>query len=361
MASRSTRGSGERCGCASKIGTVGRSSLAMPEYADNAAGPAPAGSLEAQYAALIRGAGICLLPSRIVVRVIGDDRASFIHGMCSADIRAAQTGSVLAALFLTEHAHLIADFFAWICEDSIRIDIDAQAWERARAHLEKLLVADDVEFEDEPDIAVLHIEGPRALEAMLAATHASDPGAARWVRKDGMFIGNVDRFGKPGFTLLVDRNQVDSLAVAVESLGADFRRVGFDALDTVRIENGLARVGVDTNERTLALEARLERAISFSKGCYVGQETIERATARGGLKKKLFGLRFQPGRLPRIGAMVKLDGKEVGRLGSATDSPRLGPIGLAILHHDAWKPGTAVMVIDESGETPARVTDIPFH
>jgi len=337
----------------------------MVEYAENeakAAAPAPAGAAAgAEYTALIRGAGVCLLPSRVVVRTVGDDRVSFIHGMCSNDIRGARTGSVLPALFLTEHAHLIADFFAWICEDSILIDIDAQAWERARVHLEKLLVADDVEFEREPDIAVLHIEGPRALEAMLAATNASDPGAARWVRKDGMFIGNVDRFGKPGFTLLADRNQLDSLAAAVESLGADFRRVAFDALDAVRIENGLARVGVDTNERTLALEARLERAISFNKGCYVGQETIERATARGGLKKKLFGLRFQVGRLPRIGAMVKLDGKEVGRLGSTADSPRFGPIGLAILHHDAWKPDTSVMVIDESGETPARVSDIPFH
>ena len=112
------------------------------------------------------------------------------------------------------------------------------------------------------------------------------------------------------------------------------------------------------SKKLYALEAQLERSISFSKGCYLGQETIERATARGGLKKKLLGLRFE--KPVTSGAALFLDGKEVGRVSSAVPSPRLGAIGLAILHHSAWKPGIAVIARDSGAELKAVVSEIPF-
>jgi hypothetical protein len=133
-------------------------------------------------------------------------------------------------------------------------------------------------------------------------------------------------------------------------------------LEALRIENGIARIGVDTSDKTIALEARLDRAISLNKGCYLGQETIERATARGGLKKRMFGIKFN-GPAPSTGAVLNLAGKEVGRVSSAIGSPRLGAIGLAILHHSAWQPGTELKVggsgtADETGT--AFVADLPF-
>ena len=128
-------------------------------------------------------------------------------------------------------------------------------------------------------------------------------------------------------------------------------------LETIRIENGVARVGVDTTDKTIALEARLNRAISFNKGCYLGQETIERATARGGLKKRMFGLKFSTAEVPGAGAILTLDGKEVGRVSSAVRSPRFGAIGLAILHHSAWTPG-AELKVGEGGV--AIVSELPF-
>ena len=85
-----------------------------------------------------------MLDGRVLVRVIGDDRVSFFHGMCSADVKGAKPGSVLAALILTEHAHVIADLFIWVTDDALLLDIDADAWTRTRANLERLLVADDV-------------------------------------------------------------------------------------------------------------------------------------------------------------------------------------------------------------------------
>jgi folate-binding Fe-S cluster repair protein YgfZ len=87
------------------------------------------------YDAVIRSAGVLILDARILVRVTGDDRGSFFHGMCSADVKGARPGTILPALFLTEHAHVIADAFIWVTGDALILDIDAEAWERTHAHL----------------------------------------------------------------------------------------------------------------------------------------------------------------------------------------------------------------------------------
>jgi tRNA-modifying protein YgfZ len=325
------------------------------------AGPraaAPRASFNAAYVAATSTIGVRLMRERKVVRVVGDDRVSFFHGMCSADIKGATVGSILPALFLTEHAHVIADLFIWVTDDALLLEIDAEAWRRAREHLERLLVADDVEFED-TSLTVIDVAGPRANDAaaLIAGADVATLAAWRYLRVDESIVGNLPRLGAGAFTLLAPAAHADSI---VERLLSDIPGAALidDAVaETIRIENGIARVGVDTAEKTLALEARLDRAISFNKGCYLGQETIERATARGALKKKLCALKFPSGKIPAQGAALKLDGKEVGRVTSMTISPRAGAIGLAILHHSAWNPGTALSLDDEAGA--AVVCEMP--
>jgi folate-binding protein YgfZ len=298
-------------------------------------------------------AGVITLERRILVRVTGDDRASFLHGMCTADVKGARPGSILPALFLTEHAHVIADAFIWVTGDALILDSDAAAWTRTRAHLEKLLVADDVEFDDAGELALIDVEGPAALDAAVESPRAP----WSFIEAGGAIVGNLPRYGGPAVSMIVPRNSIDSTVAAILSKVPGARRVDSSMLETIRIENGVALVGVDTADKTIALEARLNRAISFNKGCYLGQETIERATARGGLKKRMFGLKFNSGDLPSAGAVLSLDGKEVGRVSSAVRSPRFGAIGLAILHHSAWTPGTGLKV-GEGGS--AIVAELPF-
>ena len=249
-------------------------------------------------------AGVITLDARILVRVTGDDRASFFHGMCTADVKGARAGAILPALFLTEHAHVIADAFIWVTADALLLDLDADAWTRTRPHLEKLLVADDVEIEDAADLAVIDVEGPAALDA------AGAPSLAPWtfIEAGGSLIGNLPRYGGPAATVLAPRESLDSTIAAILAKTPQASRIDSSMLETIRIENGVARVGVDTNDKTIALEARLNRAISFNKGCYLGQETIERATARGGLKKRMFGLKFSTADVPSAGAVLTLDG-----------------------------------------------------
>ncbi len=315
-------------------------------------------SLERDYQALVEGAGFRILDDRAVIRMTGDDRVSFLHGMCSADVRGAEAGSVVPGLFLTEHAHVIGEFLLWVVEDALVLEMERTGWPRAHEHLERFLVADDVEFE-ETSLGVLDVEGPGAAEAMGRAGIDEASVLKPWTcaKIPAGFVGSVPRLGAPACSLIAERARLDETAAALARKSA--LAVSTDALEALRVANGIARAGVDTTEKTLALEARLERAISFSKGCYVGQETIERATARGALKKRMFGLRLAGA--VTLGTALTLDGREVGRVTSSAVVPGMGALGLAILHHSAWTPGTTLAARSDTGETlTATVSELPF-
>ncbi len=327
-----------------------RESAAAKPRADNAG-----------YDAAVRAAAVAVLDDRIVVRVVGDDRVEFLHGMCSADVKGAAPGTVLPALFLTERAHVIAEFFGWVLNDAILIETGRSQWTRAREHLERLLVADDVEFDEAGAFAVVGVEGAEAPTAIRAVFGEATAALAEWHHaeaSDGVIIGRFPRFGAPAFSVLAPRAIASDVAARLSAAVPGGRQIDGSVTDIIRVEHGVAAVGVDTTDKTLALEARMDRAIAPNKGCYVGQETIERATAHGALKKRLQGLRFRSGTAPKAGTALMLDGKEVGRVTSAVVSPRLGAIGLAILHHSAWQPGCNVELAPGGGR--AEVSDLPF-
>jgi len=324
----------------------------------------PSFDFEADYRSLTTGVGYRLMDERLVVRMVGDDRVSFLNGMCSNDIKQLVPGMIVQALLLTEHAHVLADLYVWAKKEALLLETDRTLWPNARAQIEKCLVADDVEIEELPTMAVIDIEGPQAGRAVSAIGAESAAALEPWHHRESgrVDIANLPRFGRPAFTVIAEAADTAEFAAGLNRAGAtlEIREVSAEALDVIRIENGVPRVGVDTTEKTIALEARLQSAISFNKGCYVGQETIERATARGALKKRLFGLRLQGARVPEANASVLLEGKEVGRVTSACLSPRLGVLGLGILHHSAWNVGAQVTINDSQGEIKAEVSELPF-
>jgi folate-binding protein YgfZ len=314
--------------------------------------------LDKQYDALTRSAAIARLDERLVVRVTGDDRVTFMHGMCSQDIQNLRPGSAAPALLLTEHAHVVADFFIYAAEDaSLLIEIERSLWPPARAHLEKFLVADDVEFEELEGLTILEVEGPAAARVLAAIDAKAVEALKEWRHSfvGSTRIASIPRFGVTAYTLIVDAPDAPALVAALLHSPPAPELIEPSALDLLRIEGRLARVGVDTTDKTLALEARLERAISFNKGCYIGQETVERATARGGVKKRLCSLIINGDEIPPRNSPVFLDGKEIGRLTSVLRSPRFGVVGLSILHHSAWEPGTPVLIGDIDRGFPAVV------
>jgi folate-binding protein YgfZ len=317
-----------------------------------------------EYEAATDGVGIRVVEDQILIRISGDDRVSFLHGMCTADIKSMKVGELAAALFVTEHAHVIADAFVYAIEgDALLLELDRGLWPSVRDHLEKLLVADDVEMEELDALGVLDLEGPRSGDLAAVLAHESEqlPPWRHYLRADALRVANLPRFGGPARTIIASRDAIGALVAELKKRDPSVRDLGAETMETIRVEHGLARVGLDTGVKTLALEARMERAISFSKGCYVGQETIERATARGALKRRLCGLRIDGARIPPHGAPITLDGKEVGRLGSVVRSPAIGIIGLAILHHSAWTEGARVHVSDTENGLTATVVELPFR
>src|SRR5579875_2411510 len=317
--------------------------------------------LSAELTALANRAAICPRDDRLMVRMAGDDRISFLHGMCSNDIKGLKPGMLTYALILTDHAHVIGDLYVWADNGVLHLDVDRALWPRIRQHLEKFLVADDVEMEEQEELAILDVAGPDAATAVAAVMPAAAQLAPwRVVLERERMGANLPRIGLTAFTVVLPSSQAGSFLREMMAANPGLREVSVAALDVARVEQGYARVGVDATEKTIALEARLERGISYSKGCYVGQETVERATARGGVKKRLYGLRIS-GRRPQTGASAWLDGREVGQVSSIAASPRLGIVGLAIMHHSAWQPGTRVVVKDGEGEVAAVVSELPFE
>jgi folate-binding protein YgfZ len=309
------------------------------------------------------GAGIRLLDDRLIVRVSGDDRVSFMHGMCTADVKSLAPGRLVRALFLTEHAHIIADFFIYaLQEQALWLEIGRRRWGVIREHLERFLVADDVELEELGSLAVLDIEGPASIETVAGAFGDAAYKLEQWQHLEcgGFRIANLPRYGGPACMVIAERTALAAVAEKMKQSCAEICELNAEALEILRIEHGLPLIGTDTNERTLAPEARLEPAIAFNKGCYVGQETIERATAHGALKRRLYGLRIIGDEMPSPGALIKLEGKEVGRLTSVAQSPTAGIIGLAILHHSAWAAGTSVSITGDKGTVTGLVCELPF-
>ncbi|HKV55793.1 MAG TPA: hypothetical protein VJN94_14255 [Candidatus Binataceae bacterium] len=323
---------------------------------------APESEIALDYRAIKSGAGMRVLDDRLIVRVTGEDRVSFMHGMCTADIKGLKPGAVAPALFVTERAHVIADCFVYALEnEALWLEVERPRWAAVREHLEKLLVADDVEMEELEAMTVLDIEGPDAPAAVRAVFGGEAGELTPWSSSDREHIrvANLPRYLGPAFTLIGERDPIAAVVAKIRQKCPETRALSAESLEIVRIENGLARVGVDTTERTLALEARLERAISFNKGCYVGQETIERATARGALKHALRGLRMDGASMPAIGSVIRLADKEVGKLSSAAPLPDGGIVALAMLHHSAWPAGTSVIVGDGAVAIPAIVSESP--
>ncbi|MGH7947726.1 MAG: YgfZ/GcvT domain-containing protein, partial [Candidatus Binataceae bacterium] len=211
-------------------------------------------------------------------------------------------------------------------------------------------------------LALIEIIGPKGRDAAVASVggYAPELDELRFAQHGNVMVGRVARAGADSYTILAPRDEAEGAIARLCKIDGEIREVPQAAVEVIRVENGIARVGVDTHERTLALEARLDRAISSTKGCYVGQETIERVNSRGGLKRRLHGLRVVGSRAPRENSIIALDGKEVGRVGSSAISPRLGALALSILHHSAWQPGTRVVIRDQEGDSNATVSDLPF-
>jgi folate-binding protein YgfZ len=318
------------------------------------------------YTALRTGAGIIDRSDLGRILLTGADRRSYLQGLLTNDIDALTAGTGCYAALLTAQGRMIADMRVLELGDAVLLDVAPHVTETVRAHLERFVFSEDVQVRDVTrDRAEVGVYGPGASSLVSRVTNAGLDHLPSFGSTQATFDGSPlvvvhsDEAGVDGYDVILDRAAADALTTALIAGGAVL--VNRQEAEAVRIEAGRPRFGQDMNEDTIPLEAGIEeRAISRTKGCYVGQEVIIRVLDRGHgrVARRLVGLSLSPeAAVPAPGTVIGSGEREIGRVTSAVRSPALGrPIALGYVHRDFVFPGTRVAV----GSTPAVVVATPF-
>jgi folate-binding protein YgfZ len=331
---------------------------------------ASAVELDAQYRQLREECGLLDRSERGKLMISGGEAAEYLQGQLTNDVEALAPGEGQYAALLDRKGHMQADMrvlrlsgapFPPIegkrrtgsLEQGFWLDTEPQALDATRRHLETYKIGREVAIADlTAERAILSLIGPRSVE--IAGTAALPEHASEAAEIGGVECIAVGTAG--GIDLIARAADAANLRDALTGAGAGAVEVGPEAAEVMRIEAGTPRFGTEMSSETMPAEAGIvERAVSFTKGCYIGQEPVARLHYRGRPNRRLRGLELSAPAAP--GASLRLGEKEVGRIGSACVSPARGPIALAIVRREA-EPG-AELAVGEDGVT-ARVIDLPF-
>ena len=315
--------------------------------------------LLADYEAIRGGCALLDRSTRGKVEVAGTEAAVFLHNLCTNDIKKLPALSGCEAFWCNITAKVVAHGFVWRRPDegkrqTFSLDLPPALADKMMAHLDKHLISEDATLTDRTtERAQLHLVGPDA-DRVLASLGllADEMPPLTWREVDGVEVRRVDALGVPGYDLL----SADGSALRDRLIAAGVRPVGDEAAEVVRVETGTPAYGIDLDETTFAPEVnRTAKAISYNKGCYLGQEPIVMARDRGVVQRLLVSLTFAGP--VAVGGVLHRDGKEVGRVTSSVLSPTRGTIGLGYVRRGSQTPGTVL----EAGEgrVSATVAGVP--
>jgi glycine cleavage system T protein len=332
--------------------------------------PARFGDFATEYGVVRSAAGFIDFSHRGLLQFTGPDRLSYLQGMLSNDLRSLRPGQGQYATILNQQGKVLGDLRVLCSENSFYLDLWEVLKDKVVEHLNRYLVADEVEIADRSEgYGILSIQGPDS-DALLRTLleQAALPGEPMdhvIAAVDGAKICVVrdSHTGEVGFDLIVPKSNLENVAQRLTEIGKQFSTtwVGEEAQNVLRVEAGIPRYGVDFTADNLLLEVGLDHAVSFKKGCYLGQEVIERIRSRGHVNKKLAGLLLDGPKPGRAGDPIIAVEKDVGVVTSAVFSPSLGhPIALGYIHRDFWTPGTELRIQHDTESLSATVTDLPF-
>lgn len=351
----------------------------------------------AEHAALLAAAGVLDLSFRSRICLTGADRSRYLHGQVTNDVKKLRTGEGTYAALVTAKGKMQSDLNIYSLADELLLDFEPGLTQTVTARLEKYIVADDVQLVDAaPHYGLLSVQGPKAAAVVKALglftelpvkpfdslkisdatlgeiylmNHARfQPGSRRREEADSRkpepdrLLTSAATTSLDGFDLFVPTASLgavaDKLIAAAKSVGG--LAVGWTAFEIARIEAGIPRFGADMDETNIPLECGIEaRAISYNKGCYIGQEVINRIHSIGHVNRELCGLRLADDlkTLPARGDKLFKDGKEVGYVTSAVFSPTVkGNIALGYLRREVNGVGTEL----NAGETRVKISALPI-
>jgi len=322
-------------------------------------------SLEVQHRAAMTAAGVIDRSMLGKATVTGRDRAAFLQGMLSNDVKALGPGQGCPAAFLDAHGKVVSLLVVYALEDRILLELPAGSTEKFLQTIDKYLISEKAYFEVADDAyAIVAVQGPGA-EKMLADLSGAPLDPTPYAHKEATIAGVPVRIARrslavtPGFHCWTAAGHGEALDKVLREAGAV--PVGAQALETLRVEAGIPEYGVDVDETVILPETRLDELVSFTKGCYIGQETVARVKYRGHINRGLAGMVLEGDRLPAHGDAITAEDKEIGRVTSAVRSIALGrPIALGYVRREHFEPGSAVTVVTGDGPVQARVAELPF-
>jgi folate-binding protein YgfZ len=328
----------------------------------------------AELAALKNSAGVLDLSFRSRLCLLGNDRKNFLNGQVTNNVKNLKSGQGCYAAVITAKGKMQSDLNIYNLENEILLDFEPGLSETVKQRLEKYIIADDVQVVDvTPHYGLLSVQGPKSGEVVnnlqlgfILPDKALQFSSAKNETLGEIYLMNHPRIGPAGFDLFVPINSLgavaDKLIAAAKQIGG--RACGWNALEVARIEAGIPRFSADMDETNLPPEAGLDsRAVSYTKGCYIGQEVIARIRTYGQVAKALRGLRLADDlkTLPVKGDKLFLGEKEVGYVTSAIASPSFkANIALGYIRREANKIGTELILRSQHGESAAKIVELPF-
>jgi folate-binding protein YgfZ len=331
--------------------------------------PASYGDWRKEWEHVRRRVGLIDLSHHGLLRVVGRDRRNWLHGMVTNEVRGLEDGQGTYAAVLNVQGHMLTDMRIFAVADALLLELPAATKERVRETLDGYLMMEQAEIEDaSAEHAILSVQGPAARGVALslgADLEALRPlGIGTSTAGDGTIrVARVERAGEAGFDIWTAREHLealwDRLYAAVRETGGG--AVGLEALNVLRVEAGIPWWGAELDETIVPLEARLEHAISYHKGCYIGQEIIARIEARGRVNNLLVGLRLGAAAPPLPSTPLLAGGKVVGRTTTAVRSPALDEtIALGFARREHAEPGAPLTLLAAGREITATVSELPF-
>ncbi len=324
------------------------------------------GAVAGEYRALVEGRAVATRSWVDLLELRGSDRRRFLHGLVTCDVEGLQAGASAFGFVTSVQGRILAEAVVLAREQSLLVELPAGSGEAVAAHFGKYRIADDVTIQPRPDLVAVSLLGPEA-ELELGASEAA-PGAwslaSATLFEIGVLADRRPLWGVPALTLWVAAAEAPAFFQRLLEAGrcVGLVPVGLAALETRRVELGVPRFGRDFGSDHFPQETGLgEQAVSYTKGCYLGQEVIARIHYRGQVNRLLRGVRPASGTRAEAladGTELRLEGRALGALSSAVESPALaGAIALAIVHRRGAEPGTRVEV---AGAGEGEVVALPF-
>jgi folate-binding protein YgfZ len=307
------------------------------------------------YEALRTKAAWFDLSNRGKIRVLGEDNVRLLHAMSTNDVKNLAEGAGLYTFFLNDKGRILSDAYVYRFADTLLLDTEPETAMLLRDHLDAYIIADDVTLEDETaTLAAIAVEGPTSFEAVAALglpIPATAFATAAW--KSG-FVARVSVTGLPGLRIFLPVSEIVSLTSRLQLAGVAEAHAA--EVHVVRLENGTPRYGEDITARFLAPETQIAHAVHSNKGCYLGQEIVERVRAQGQVHRLLTPVRVVGTQAPEPGAKLLAEGKPVAEITSAAYSAALGEVvALAYVRREALQTKPHMVLADSSPEITAHL------